>query len=246
MFHSFKRMSFRLAQAPAADSGTGDLPAISTPEHWAEAVVVSHTTAEPHDGGSEEHRGPKRSRTSDDGEVRPHLCQEAPALHRHAQLAPRALAPGAQRSQVPQVCVRFEGPAGLQLGPQDGCSPRLRSPLAQVDAVDERERERQRWSAWLAAFIKDSPEPVTAMFRARATAAALAFPDRHISSFAARVAAAALPFLERHAGGSSGGAFDSLRSPPLSLPLNLPAATSTPLFAFFAEVCPRQCQSAPA
>jgi hypothetical protein len=152
----------------------------------------------------------------------------------------RAVRSRQERSAAKRPRSVVGGPAGQHLGRQHGCSPSSRPPLAQADAADERERERQMCSAWLAAFIKDFPEPVHARFRARAAAAALSFPERHVSSFAARTLATALAVPEGRAGGSSGGAF------PLSLPLNLPAATSTPLFAFFSEACPRLCQSAPA
>ena len=187
---------------------------------------MDHSVAEPHDGGSAD-RAAKRSRTSRDGEVRPHLCKEAPASHWHAQLARRALAPRAQRSQAPQIRGRFEGPAGLQLGPQDGCSPSLRSPLAQVVDLAERDRERQRLLASWAAFL------------------IRAFPEADFGGHRAQIFAGALVFPAYPAGCNSGGADDSTRTSPL-LPYVLPGNSPAPTVTFAAEVCARPCQSAPA
>ncbi len=186
---------------------------------------MDHSVAELDHGSSEEARAPKRLRTSRDGEVRPHLCQEAPASHWHAQLARGALALRVQRSQVPHIRGRFEGPTGLQLGPRGNCSPSLRSPHAQVMDMAERDRERH----WLLVAL----------------AAELAKTAPH-SEFRARVAAAALRFPAHPAGRNSGGANDSPRTPPLSLPYVLPGDSPAPTVTFIAEVCPRLCQSAPA
>jgi hypothetical protein len=129
---------------------------------------------------------------------------------------------------VPQIRGRFKGPAGLQLGPQDGCSPRLRSPLAQVVDLAERDRERQRLLASWAAFL------------------IRAFPESDFGGYRAQIVAGALVFPAHNAGRNSGGDDDSPRTPPLSLPYVLPGDSPAPTVTYYAEVSPRLCQSAPA
>ena len=151
-------------------------------------------------------------------------CAGKPESQWHAQLARGALALRVQRSQVPHTRGRFEGPAGLQLGPRESCSPSLRSPQAQVVDPAERQREHQRLLASWAAFL------------------IRAFPGSDFGGRRAQIVAGALMF---PGGRNSGGGDDGPRAPPL-LPYVLPGDSPAPTVTFLAEVCARPCHSAPA
>jgi len=130
-------------------------------------------------------------------------CAGKPESQWHAQLARGALALRVQRSQVPHTRGRFEGPAGLQLGPRENCSPSLRSPQAQVVDPAERQREHQRLLASWAAFL------------------IRAFPGSDFGGRRAQIVAGALMFPAYPDGRNSGGGDDGPRAPPL-LPYVVP------------------------
>jgi hypothetical protein len=70
-------------------------------------------------------------------------------------------------------------------------------------------------------------------------------PERDSVGFWARNIAAAIVFTERGADGSSGGAADRLRTPPLLLPYILPALFSPPPAAGSAEYVPACARARP-
>ncbi len=104
------------------------------------------------------------------------------------------------------------------LGPQIACRPSLRSPLAQVVDLAERDRERQRLFASWAAFLIRT------------------FPDSDFGGRRAQIVAGALVFPAHPAGRNSGGGDDGPRTSPL-LPYVLPGDPPAPMVTFPAEVC---------